>query len=361
MSLPDGKANGSAEVVLGATRTVKPKGKSATPKSRTNGKVPSNRPLPAPPKSTPQKFTAGVFPGPKAELPENFVQTVRDLEAELGKPVILFVQGDSIPQVGEFHPFLLDRFVQLKTALPKTGVAVLLESPGGSPDVAYSLAMLLRRRCGNFTAVVPRWAKSAATLFALGAESIFLGEDGQLGPLDAQIPDMDKEEEWTSALDEVGAVEALEATTMEAAVGALAYLQNKTGKKLNVLMPFAFDLVAKLHGPLFEKIDAVRYSRMSRVLAIAEQYATRLLQPKYSEQSARQIAQDLVKHYPSHGFVINREEAKRVGNRQGRVNGGLQIAKPSEKLEAIMSRLYGQLNGSITAIGPLEEVKNGAK
>jgi ClpP class serine protease len=34
--------------------------------------------------------------------------------------------------------------------------------------------MLLKRHCGGFVAVVPRYAKSAATLLALGADEIIL-------------------------------------------------------------------------------------------------------------------------------------------------------------------------------------------
>jgi hypothetical protein len=54
-------------------------------------------------------------------------------------------------------------------------------------------------------------------------------------------------------------------------------------------------------------------SRQSRILQEAQDYAERLLQPKFDKQSAKAIARDLVTNYPTHQFCIDREEAKRIG------------------------------------------------
>jgi hypothetical protein len=55
--------------------------------------------------------------------------------------------------------------------------ALVIATPGGSAKSAFQLAMLLKRHCGGFVAVVPRYAKSAATLLALGADEIILGSN----------------------------------------------------------------------------------------------------------------------------------------------------------------------------------------
>jgi len=81
-------------------------------------------------------------------------------------------------------------------------IALVIDSAGGKANAAYELATLLRRHCGGFVAVVPRRAKSAATLLALGADKIFMNENAELGPLDVQIWDPDREESL-SGLDEV--------------------------------------------------------------------------------------------------------------------------------------------------------------
>ena len=66
--------------------------------------------------------------------------------------------------------------------------------------------------------------------------------------------------------------------------------------------------------PLFEKIDAVSYSRHSRILKEAEDYAVRLLvRRKFTRQEAEAISRDLVKQYSTHEFVIDLEECERIG------------------------------------------------
>lgn len=308
----------------------------------------------------PRRYTASIYPGPLRQLPDGFVRAVQDLEAELGKPVWLFVQGHEAPEPFDtVHPFLTEAFVQQKADMPRTGAAVLVESPGGDAHTAFGLACLFQRRCGQFDAVIPRWAKSAATLFSLGAESIFMGEDAQIGPLDAQFVDQDREEAWMSALDEVGMVSSLQGAVLDSAAAALRLMRKRTGKKLNVLMPPVFDLLAKLHRPLFDKVDTLRFSRMSRLLDIAQQYAVRLLQRKYNEPDSWAVARDLVTRYPAHRFWIDRDEAKRIGKRESGNPVGLPIAECTPELDSILDRLYGLLDGSITALGRLEEA--GAK
>lgn len=66
-------------------------------------------------------------------------------------------------------------------------LSVLLNSPGGFIESAYKMILTLRRYVDDIEVMVPRWAKSAATFFCLGANTIYLGTDGELGPLDPQI------------------------------------------------------------------------------------------------------------------------------------------------------------------------------
>jgi hypothetical protein len=65
--------------------------------------------------------------------------------------------------------------------------------------------------------------------------------------------------------------------------------------------------------PLFDKIDTVHYTQMSRLLKVAEEYAVRLLQPKYNLRQATAIARYFVHEFPSHDFFINLEDAQMAG------------------------------------------------
>ena len=69
---------------------------------------------------------------------------------------------------------------------------------------------LFQRRTDEFYTVVPIYAKSAATLMVLGGKEIVMGMEAELGPLDVQLYDEDKDD-FDSALNAVQSLERLNA------------------------------------------------------------------------------------------------------------------------------------------------------
>lgn len=65
-------------------------------------------------------------------------------------------------------------------------IDLLLHSPGGFGEVAEKLVAMCRSRCEEFRVIVPNYAKSAATMVALGADVIVMGAPSELGPIDPQ-------------------------------------------------------------------------------------------------------------------------------------------------------------------------------
>lgn len=64
----------------------------------------------------------------------------------------------------------------------------VIVSPGGDGTAAETMMDLCRKYCsGTLRVIVPAFAKSAATLIALSADEIVMGEGSELGPIDAQI------------------------------------------------------------------------------------------------------------------------------------------------------------------------------
>ncbi len=160
-------------------------------------------------------------------------------------------------------------------------------------------------------AVVPRRAKSAATLLSLGADEIILNDHAELGPLDVQIYDPDREDRL-SGLDEVESLERLEAFAMGALDRMMHLLLRRTKKKTKNLLPVVTEFVTKLTNPMFEGIDIVRYTQMSRLLKVAQEYGERLLRQNYGKNS-EEIARILVEDFPEHGFPIYPSEAREIG------------------------------------------------
>ena len=192
--------------------------------------------------------------------------------------------------------------------------------------------------------MIPRIAKSAATLIALGDEEILMGEYAELGPIDVQVMDPQREERL-SGLDEVQSLERLNAFAMRALDQVMFLLAARTGKKVATLLPDAIRFVTQMTGPMFSNIDVVRYTQMSRLLRVGEEYARRLLAARLREEEADDIARQLVEKYPEHGFIIDFEEAVRLG---------LRPTEPSDERARIMEEVAESLGG-LTAIGRIRQ------
>lgn len=83
-----------------------------------------------------------------------------------------------------------DIFQDLRTKYKECDgrLSVIIDSGGGDIDAAYNLAMLFRKYGTNeLDFIVPRWAKSAATLLVCSGDRIFMSPVAELGPLDPQI------------------------------------------------------------------------------------------------------------------------------------------------------------------------------
>ena len=294
---------------------------------------------------TQTRYYANVFPGESDPLPDEFSGLVRQLEASLNMRVFLLIQNGS-SDFGNISHRLWHSFFERRYIFERDKpIAVLIESPGGIAQVAFRMASLIRKTCGSFTAVVPQYAKSAATLFSLGAREIMIGEHGELGPLDAQIFDPDREGR-VSALDEVQSIERLHAAALEAVDQSMIAWVRRSGKKLDTLLPTACTFVTDMMRQLFEKIDTVHYTQTARDLKEAEEYAVRLLKPQHHDDEAKSIARHLVEKYPEHGFVIDAREATELG---------LNIVAPTPDQSRIIDALMPYMD-TLTVVGYLEEV-----
>ena len=68
-----------------------------------------------------------------------------------------------------------------------TKLDLILETPGGSGEVAEDIVHSLRDKYDEIAVIVPGWAKSAGTIMAMAADEILMEPASALGPIDAQI------------------------------------------------------------------------------------------------------------------------------------------------------------------------------
>jgi hypothetical protein len=68
------------------------------------------------------------------------------------------------------------------------GLCLILNSPGGDALAAERIIRVCRVYSkDDFVVLVPKAAKSAATMIALGSQGIYMGKTAELGPIDPQI------------------------------------------------------------------------------------------------------------------------------------------------------------------------------
>ncbi len=262
------------------------------------------------------QYIASLYPGASKPIDKELAVAVLEIEKILGIPTWVLLQN------GGSGPFeSLDTSIEkliihdLADVHKKPGpIALILESPGGIARSAYKVARFFDKRYGGFKVVIPSYAKSAATLLALGATEIIMSRDAELGPLDAQVWD-ERTERRASAIDEVQAIERLMSSSLDALDMTMSLLSKRSMLKSEVILRESMSFVTHTLQPLYDKIDSVHYSEMERTLLVAEAYAVRLLAKSCDPLSAKRIAARLIREYPEHGFVIDSEEAKRIGLR----------------------------------------------
>lgn len=73
------------------------------------------------------------------------------------------------------------------SALRSNAIDVILETPGGIAEVAEDIVRQIRAKYDRVGMIVPGWAKSAGTIFAMAGDEILMGGGSALGPIDPQI------------------------------------------------------------------------------------------------------------------------------------------------------------------------------
>lgn len=120
--------------------------------------------------------------------PETRKNLLAAIERELKRPVVTFFTSFRFPVMIEDEDVKMLEDALQKTDL-KNGLAFIINSPGGSSLAAERMVRICRSYSGtgDYWAIVPGKAKSAATMISFGASKIFMGESSELGPVDPQV------------------------------------------------------------------------------------------------------------------------------------------------------------------------------
>jgi ClpP class serine protease len=112
------------------------------------------------------------------------------LEKELQRPVVSYYTSVSISRPASIEDSDADvlESVLRHTNLSK-GFALLINSHGGYGEAAERIINVCRSASGTgeFWAIIPGKAKSAATMICFGASKLLMGASSELGPIDPQL------------------------------------------------------------------------------------------------------------------------------------------------------------------------------
>ncbi|MCX6782555.1 MAG: hypothetical protein NTZ20_00960 [Candidatus Levybacteria bacterium] len=203
-------------------------------------------------------------------------------ETEVGKKYQIVFLHDQFSSINDYTS---DRIYRALSKSKDKDVLLVLSTTGGQIEPAYLISKCCKEYSKEkFVVVIPRRAKSAGTLLALGADEIHMGSMSQLGPIDPQIG-------------------GLPALGLSNAVEYIAMFCKR--------WPESSDMFAKY---LSNKLDLRIFGYFERVAESAVHYAVRLLGDKKlpDTKTAQDVASALVYSYKDHNFVIDKSEAKQL-------------------------------------------------
>jgi ClpP class serine protease len=112
---------------------------------------------------------------------------IENLQKLLNAKVITYIAGMHHPVPMIVSQDILPFEDLLKSAGGDEGY-LILNSPGGDGNIAEKIITMCRQRfTKSFKVIVPNFAKSAATMIALGSDKILMGYLAELGPIDPQL------------------------------------------------------------------------------------------------------------------------------------------------------------------------------
>lgn len=198
-------------------------------------------------------------------------------------------------------------------------ISLYLYSRGGSLETPWRIVTTIREFTTNFEVIIPYKAYSAATLVALGADSIMMGRKGELSPVDPSLRLSESPKPGIPT--EIG---------VEDISSYITFIKERAGLTDQ-------DAVSNLVEQLSKDLTPVILGQTQRAYSHIRLIARKLLsvhKKPLPDLTITKIIQDLSEKIYLHGHGIGRSEALGLG---------LPIKKPKDnEHEEIIWNLYKQ-------------------
>jgi hypothetical protein len=218
------------------------------------------------------------------------------LHARTGRPCIIYYT-DWLTSSGQFVSITLEDMqgmMEVLNGIHGPDLDIVLHSPGGSAEATDSIVRYLRTKFDHIRAFVPLAAMSAATMWALACDEIFMGKHSQLGPIDPQLVTQ------SGAVPAHAVIEQFERAKRECTADPSV---------LGAWLP-----ILQQYGPaLLEQCERAEELAQRLVKEWAARYMLRN-DPEAAAKAA-DIAEFFASYetHPSHGMAIDRDQARAKG------------------------------------------------
>ncbi len=220
-------------------------------------------------------------------------QLIRDIQSLTKRKLIVYTANPA-------HPFAIimrqDTLLFediLRSVGDNNEGSLMITSPGGEPNAAEKMLIMCRERFKNFEVIVPEYAKSAATMIALGSDKIQMGYLAELGPIDPQL--------------EINSPQG------KAIIPARAIIDGVESIRKKIKEGDPPQMYLTMLQNLSPQIIQICETSIEDARGFAEKWLKKYMLKEKPDQATK-VAKDLSegKVYKSHGKVINIEEAKSV-------------------------------------------------
>ena len=227
-----------------------------------------------------------------------------------------------------------ERFCKILTPPHRKKLLLVLCTFGGDPNAGYRIARaaIHQYEAKNFRILIPKHCKSAGTLICIGASALVMADQAELGPLDVQLRKQDELFQQSSGLDILRGITYLQNEALQSFKSYLIDINGGGGLSTKLASEISSKLVIGLYEPLFAQVDPIKLGEMNAALEIAKHYGERLNQK--SESLNSDALSKLIMAYPTHGFVIDRSEARTLFKK---------VDKPNDNEQLLCDLLIGKM------------------
>ena len=232
------------------------------------------------------------------------IDAIRELEQLRGSRVICYVTSTRNGLDARMAPDVIPVVYRHLQAIGKVDtIDLFIHSNGGEGIVPWRLVTLIREFCEHFNVLVPHLAYSAATLTALGADTVVMHPMGVLGPTDPTITTpYNPRNESNPAGPPMG-------IAVEDVTSYFALVKDDVGiRHEDELVKALTELTSKVHPLALGNVK--RTTLQSRMLGKSLLGTRKNPEHQLTEQQIVEIVERLTSQLFFHGHPINRTEAR---------------------------------------------------